>query len=144
MENILINRLRGYLAENNPDVIIGLDRELSLTSYLEDQVYGVLPLAQQLIEEGKPQYIIEELCMNELTSRYRPSRFLYIRGLLEDEFLQTYSHYREAGVLTYETLNLMEVCKPTFDQLGFTTENEDNRQLRYAITGHIGEYLENN
>ena len=142
MQTFLIDKLRSYLVENSPDVLLGLQQELSVTRYLEDKVFMVMPMVEQLLAEGKPQYIIEELCLNELTKDLRPSRFLYIRGILEDEFLQTYERFRELGVLTYETVNLIEACQAVFEHLGFTEENEDDRNLRYAITGTIGEYLE--
>jgi len=144
MHTILIEKFRSYLVHNSPDIMIRLQHEFLLTQYLEDKVLNVMPLAEQLIAENKPQYIIEELCMEELTRNIRPSRFMYIRGLLEEEFLQTYERFREMGVLTYETINLIDACKPVFDHIGFTEDNEDDRQLRYAITGAIAEYLEKN
>ncbi len=144
MHTILIEKLRSYLVHNSPDILIRLQHDFSLTQYLEDKVFQVMPLAEQLIAEQKPQYIIEELCMDELTKDIRPSRFLYIRGLLEEEFRQTYERFREMGVLTYETINLIDACNPVFDHIGFTEENEDDRQLRYAITGAISGYLEQN
>ena len=142
MQNILIDKLRSYLVENSPDVLLGLQQEFSVTKYLEDKVFMVMPMVERLLAEGKPQYIIEELCLDELTKDLRPSKFLYIRCILEDEFLQTYERFRELGVLTYETVNLIEACKPAFEHLGFTEENEDDRNFRYAVTGTIGEYLE--
>ena len=142
MQEILIGKLRSYLVANNPDLLIGLQADLSVTSYLEDKVSLVMPLAEQLISEGKPQYIIEELCMNALTEDLRPSMFNYISAILENEFLQTYNRFRELGVLTYEIINMIEACKPVFEKLGFTEENENDRMLKYAITGAISEYLE--
>lgn len=144
LEETLREKLRSYLVENTPDVLIGLQGDFSVTKYLEDKIALVRPLLQQWIEEGKPQYIIEELCLNELTKDLRPSRYLYIRNLLEEEFLQTYKRFRELGVLTYETINLIEACKDVFDKFGFNEENEDDRNLYYAITGTIAEYLERN
>lgn len=142
LEELLREKLRSYLVENTPDVLIGLQGDFSVTRYLEDKIVLICPLLQQLIEEGKPQYIIEELCLNELTRELRPSKFLYIRNLLEEEFLQTYKRFRELGVLTYETINLIEACKDVFDNFGFSEDNADDRNLHYAITGTIAEYLE--
>ena len=136
-----MDKLRGYLAENSPEILLSLQQDFSVTQYLQDKVYNVMPFAQELLAEGKPQYIIEELSMRELTKELRPSKFLYIRSLLEDEFLATYSLFREMGVLTYEVVNMLEACKPVFDSLGFTEGNEDDRHLRYAVTGTIYQYL---
>ena len=142
MHTILTEKLRSYLAENNPDMLVGLQSSFSVTRYLEDKVALVMPLAELLIAEGKPQYIIEELCMEELTKALRPSKFHYIKEILEEDFLPAYGRFREMGVLTYEIINLIEACKPAFETIGFREENEDDRQLRYAITGSIQEYLE--
>ncbi len=142
MQTILIEKLRSYLVENNPDMLVGLQTSFSVSSYLEDKVSLVMPLVEQLISEGKPQYIIDELCLLELTKDLRPSRFNYIRQILEEEFLQTYTRFREIGVLTYEIINLIEACNPVFEAIGFTEENESDRGLRYGIMGTIQEYLE--
>jgi len=138
---ILVEKLRGYLAENSPDILLSLQQDYAVTRWLEDKVYNIMPFAEELIAEGKPQYIIEELSMRELTKELRPSKFLYVRSILEEEFLQTYSRFREMGVLTYEVINMLEACKPVFETLGFTEVNEDDRQLRYAVTGTIYQYL---
>lgn len=127
---------------NSPDILVKLQQDFFVTRYLEDKVFAVMPMVEQLLGEGKPTYIIEELCLNEMTADIRPSKYGYIRELLEEEFLQTYNRFREMGVLTYEIINLIDACKPVFEHLGFTEENEDDRQLHYAITGTISEYLE--
>jgi len=142
MQTILTEKLRTYLVENSPDVLVSLQNSLSVSAYLEDKVALVMPMAEQLLAESKPLYIIEEICLNELTQDLRPSRFLYIKAILEEEFLQTYSRFRELGVLTYEVINLIEACKGVFETIGFIEENEDDRALRYAIMGTIQEYLE--
>lgn len=144
MHTILTEKLRSYIVNNNPDLLVQLQGDFSVTRYLEDKVSQVIALAEQLTGEGKPMYAIEELCLNAMTEDLRPSRYQYILGLLEDEFLQTYNRFREMGVLTYEIINMIEACQPVFEQLGFTEDNEDDRQLRYAITGTIGTYLEGN
>jgi hypothetical protein len=144
METILIEKLRNYIAANNPDLLVQLQGDFSVTQYLEDKVSQVIPYAERLIGEGKPLYAIEELCVIEMTAELRPSRYHYILGILEEEFLQSYSHFREIGVLTYEIINIIESCKTVFEQLGFTEDNEHDRQIRYAVIGTIGSYLEGN
>jgi len=141
---ILTEKLLDYLVQNNPDILLGLQKDLSVTKYLEDRVSLVVPLAEQLAAEGKPPYIIEEVCMNELTADLRPSKFNYIREVLETEFLQTCNRFQKLGVLTYEIHNLIEACAGVFEHFGFTKENENDRSLRYVVIGTISEYLENN
>jgi len=142
MQTILIEKLRSFLVENAPEKLIALQQDFSVTRYLEDKVYTIMPLAERLAGEGKPPYIIEELCLAELTRDLLPSKFLFIRNILENEFPETYERFREIGVLAYETINLIEACKPVFEKYGFTEENEDDRMLRYTIIGTISEYLE--
>lgn len=142
MQTILTEKLRTYLVENNPDVLISLQNSASVSTYLEDKVALVMPLAEQLLAESKPLHIIEEICLNELTGELRPSKFLYIKAILEEDFLQTYNRFREIGVLTYEIINLIEACKSVFEAIGFTEENQDERALKYAVMGTIQEYLE--
>ncbi|MBA3830115.1 MAG: DUF1896 family protein [Taibaiella sp.] len=142
MQTILTEKLRSYIIDNNPDVMLGLQQGFSFTKYLKEKVELVIPMMEQLIAEGKPQYIIEELCMNELTKDLRPSRFNYIKEILEEDFLQAYTRFREMGVLTYEVINLIEACKPVFEKMGFSEDTAEQRQLRYAVMGTIQEYLE--
>src|SRR5471030_137462 len=95
MQTILIEKLRSYIIQNNVDLLLKLQRDFSVTRYLEDKIAGITPQLDQWVAEGKPQYIIEELCMNELTKDLRPSKFNYIREILEEDFLQTYEKFRD-------------------------------------------------
>ena len=92
--------------------------------------------------EGQPDYVIEEACMNVLTQDLRPSKFNYIKSILEEEFDNKYLQFHASGTLQFEVINMINQCQKIFDTIGFTEENEDSRELRYAITGTISEYLE--
>jgi len=138
----LKEKLWVYIVDNNPEVVLALQESTSVFRFLEEMVAAVWPLALQLLAEEKPQYIVEELCLENLTHGLKPSRFLYIRNILEEEFAATYEHLREAGVLTYETVNLIAFCDEIFESFSFTIENEDDPMLRYAIVGQISGYLD--
>lgn len=142
MQAILIEKLRSYIIHNNPDLMLRLQEDFSLTRYLEEKIQNVLPLLENLLAENKPQYIIEELCLNDLTKDFRPSKFNYIRSLLEEEFEQYFLRMKEAGLLTYEIVNLINSCEPVFEALGFIEGDENNRALQNAIQGTIQQYLE--
>jgi hypothetical protein len=142
MRSELTEKLQRHIAANNPDLLHSLPAGLSITDFIADKVASVMPLAEQLLEGGTPPYIIEEICMNDLTEDLRPSKFHYIRTILEEDFLATYNLYERLGVLTYEIINLVETCEPVFEKLGFTEDTEDDRMLRYAITGAIAAYME--
>jgi hypothetical protein len=143
MKGTLINNLYQYIRANNPDILLDLEETGNVTSYLSDKVSSVDYLYKQLSAEGKPAYIIEELCMNFLTQDLKPSRYNYIRNLLETEFETTYNQLIGSGLLLYEVSNMKKYCQSVFDDLNFSEENEDNRFLRYAITGVLKEYLDN-
>jgi hypothetical protein len=128
MQGTLITNLYQYIRENNPDVLIELEESGSVTKYLCDK-------------ENKPAYIIEELCMGFLTEDLKPSRYNYILNILESEFEKKYNQFIESGIVLCEVCNIIKCCQPVFDDLNFSKENEDNRFLRYAITGVLGEYL---
>ncbi|WP_423147802.1 DUF1896 family protein [Rubrolithibacter danxiaensis] len=141
MQTLLIEKLRAYIINNNPDVLIELQLDFSVTQYLEQKVAAIQPFLEALLSENKPAYIVEELCLNALTKDLRPSKFNYIRSLLEEEFKPDFLLMKETGTLTYEIVNLINAGKPVFETLGFTEENEDDRSLYYAIAGTIHQYL---
>ena len=142
MQTILLEKFRGYITRNHPDLLIQLQSEHAVTDYLEQKVQSVGYLMSQLIQEGCPPYIIEELCLEELTNDLHPSEFNYISNLLEEEFEEDFLRMKEIGTLTFEIVNLIAVCKPIFETIGYK-RNEDDRELHYTITGEIKAYLEN-
>lgn len=141
MQSILMDKLRAYITEHNPDLLLKLQGNFSVTQHLEDKVASVMPLVAQLIGEGKPRYIIEELCLYELTADLRPSKFDYLKTVLEEDFPKDYERMSEAGILTYEVVNLIEACASAFETHGFTEDNENDRFLRYAVIAEIHDYL---
>lgn len=141
METVLKEKLWAYIVHNNPDLMISLQENHSVSQYLDEKVNTVMPMAKQFSREGKPQYIIEELCLNAMTEELKPSRYQYIRSVIEEEFPADYQRMKENGTLTYEVVNLIEVCKDIFSDFDFNSETESNRHLRYAIIGQVHNYL---
>ena len=141
MEDILKEKLWFYIIHNNPDLMFTLQEEYNVLGYLNEKVNGVKSILEDMLSEGTPQYIIEEICLNVLIEDLKPSRFIYIRSLLAEEFEKTYTTFRESGILTYEVINLMESCKEVFETIGFTNENEEDPTLRNALIGQIADYL---
>jgi hypothetical protein len=60
----------------------------------------------------------------------------YLRLVLEEEFLETYLRFINNGILHYELTNILELCAPLMEGL-----DEDDRFLRYEVTGTISNYL---
>lgn len=141
MYNQLKERLWAYITENNPDLMFGLQDGYSVTNYLEDKVSKVMPLVMNLLEKGKEGHVIQELALNEMTRELRPSKFLYLKELLLREFPSEYLKYVEYGVLTYELLNLIELCKDVFETFCFGETTREDSYLRHAIIARVHEHL---
>ncbi|WP_448672477.1 hypothetical protein [Sphingobacterium multivorum] len=141
MHKILKEKLWAYIVHNNPDLMFNLQEDYSVTRYLDEKVNGIMPMAERLLGEHKPLYVIEELCIKEMTEELRPSRFLYLREVLEQEFPDDWQRLREDGLLTYEIINMMESCREIYESFNFSGQNEDDQLLRAAIIGQVHEYL---
>lgn len=141
MNKLLINKLVEYIRANNPDVLLLLQENGQLSAYLHNKISSIQETINVLQKEGKPSYIIEEDCLKVLTSDLRPSKYNYLKNILENEFGLTCERLLESGVLTYEVINLIDYCKPVFDRFDFSEVNEENPYLRYAIVGEVNEYL---
>jgi len=141
MQELLKIKLQDYLLQNRPDLLISLQRDGSTGAYLDDKIESLNGLPEKLLDEGRPPYIITEMCMAALTADLGSSRFQYLSELLDMDFLPMADTLRVNGLLTYELLNLMEECARIFEEMGF---NEEDRMLRYALTGAIQEYAEKN
>ena len=141
MEDLLKEKLWFYIIHNNPDLMFTLQEDYSVLDYLNEKISSVKSILDEMLSDGTPKYIIEEICLNVLTEDLKPSRFLYIRSLLSHEFEKTYAAFQESGILTYEVINLMESCRPIFETIGFTKENEEDPTLRNALIGQIADYL---
>jgi hypothetical protein len=142
MKDQLINKLHSYLVQNHLDLLVSLQEDHRLSHYLQRKVESVTELCQELQDANRPAYVIEALCMEELTRDLRPSRFKYVRTLLEDEFEEAYQRMSSSGILTYEVINLIGACEPIFELFGLGEENEDAREIKYAVMGMVAEYLE--
>lgn len=141
MEAILKKKLRDYMILNNPDLIIWLQDENKIAQYMDEKVSAVMPVVSRLQSEGCPQYITEEICLDELTEDLRPSRFNYINGLLEEEFEIDYANLLEEGVLTYEVINMIEQSKQIFEKFEIQGSDEENEELKKNIIPVIQHYL---
>ncbi|MGF7076221.1 hypothetical protein [Mucilaginibacter sp. 3215] len=142
MKTQLIKQLHNYLLHNHTDLLIALQEEHRLEHYLKQKVESVSDLLAQLLEVKRPAYVIEALCLEELTRDLRPSRFNYMRELLEAEFEMDYKRMLNSGILTYELINLIGACEPIFEVFAFGEENEDSAELKHAVMGMIAEYLD--
>lgn len=142
MRHILKKKLHDYLGANYPEVLVPLQREAGVTQYLEERIATLEELPDQLLAEGKPLYIVEEICMDALTRDLGPSKFNYLCAVLQAEFEEAYYEWVETGTLPYEGLNLLMACAPVFAAFGFAADTQENERLQEAIIARIRRYLE--
>ena len=143
MKTLLIGKLHSYMVQHHTDLLIALQEDHRLSHYLSSKVDSISGLIEQYRQENRPAYVIEALCLEELTRDLRPSRFSWMRELLEEEFPGDYDRMNKSGILTYELINLIGGCEPIFEVFRFGEDTEDSRQLKYAVMDMIDEYLEN-
>ncbi|MDJ1493697.1 DUF1896 family protein [Cytophagaceae bacterium DM2B3-1] len=140
VQDVLIPKLWRYISENNPDLLAILQQEGTTTTYFLEKARIAESLARQLQAQCKPTYFIEEQCLNAMTSDLRPSRFNYLKAILEEEFESDYQRLSTSNLLTYEVINLIEFCQQVFEEFGFSEATEDSISLRNAIIGSIQMY----
>jgi len=141
MHSNLKEKLWAYIIENNPELMFSLQADYSVMTYLEDKISKVMPKVMSMLEQGKEGPTIIELAIHEMTEELRPSKFLYLKKILKEEFPPVFKKFVEAGVLTFETINLIEHCRELFETYKFSVDTEDNRLLRFAVVAKVHEYI---
>jgi len=141
MKTVLQEKLWAYIVHNNPDLLLELQEQNSVTAYLDEKVAGILPQAQQMLSVGTPAYEMEEFCLNAMTEELRPSKYLYVLSVLQEEFPKDFERIAKTGILVHEVLNMLYACRQTFEDLEFSQASEDDRHIRYAIIAKVHEYL---
>jgi Domain of unknown function (DUF1896) len=144
MQGNLIITLYRYIQENNPELLADLESNYSATTYLTGKMQSIKGLIAELQQQRLPDYELEEICMNHLTADLRPSKYNYILHLIEEDFQSDYNRLLSDGLIQTEIINIINECKPVLEDLNFSEENEDNRFIRYTITGMIKDYFERN
>lgn len=141
METTLKEKLWYYISCHNPELMFDLQEEYRVSGYLEEKIASVMPEASELLDQGVPALKVQEICMEQMIEGLRPSKFLFIKRILEEEFPTAYLALQQSYMLNYELLNILECCQEIFEKFGFKSENGIQRTLRYAIMGEINHYL---
>jgi hypothetical protein len=141
MKELLKRRMREYIKENNPDLLVVLIEESKAEEYVGNAVNAIDPLLSQLMENKEPLYIIEEICLDELTKSLRPSKYNYIKTIANEKFPKQFYAMEGAGILKTELINIVTICLPLFEAFNFSEENEDDEYLRYTITTAMKGYF---
>lgn len=141
METALKEQLWNYIASQNPDLMYDLQEKYQVSDYLDEKVAGIMAEVEHLLDKGLPAVTIEEICMERLTEELRPSKFQYIREIIEKEFPIAYEALQESGMITYEVINISQSCERVFERFKFSPETIDSVGMRYAVIAEIDFYL---
>lgn len=141
MVHQLKEQLWAHIIVHNPDLSEVLDQDYGILNYLEDKVGAVLPLAEQMLAEGRPEHAAIELCMGILTEDLRPSRYEYILLVLTEDFSGDYARFKAEATVRYHALQMTGVCKDIFDNLDFKEENMHSNLVYQSILIGMEGYL---
>jgi hypothetical protein len=142
MHDNLIITLYRYIQKNNPELLADIESNGTATAYLTSKMQSIKNLIAELQQKRVPDYELEEICITQLTADLRPSKYNYILQLMEEDFQHEYNKLLSDGLLQTEAINMVNECRPVFEDLNFSEENESNRFIRYAIIGMIKDYFE--
>ncbi len=141
MESVLKEKLWGYMVHNNPDLLLQLQRNNTVSQYLEEKVGSILPMIEQLKSLGNTDYVVEEFCLNTMVEGLKPSKYNLVLSVFGEEFPQDFERISQAGILVYEVLMMLEESERVFIDFDFLEETQDNDRLRHAIIVCIHDYL---
>lgn len=141
MKDRLAENLWSFIKVNNPDLSHQLEESDGEAAYLNSRLDTVYTYYEQLTDAGRPDHVIEELCLSRLTADLKPSRFKYLSCVLKDEFPRIYNGWYQDGWLTEQTIRLTRFCKPVFDLFGLRSQEPYYDRIYYAVTAQIQLYL---
>lgn len=137
MTNKLQGLLLGYIKENNPELLFQLEQDDALHQWVTEKIQEV----ELVLNNAKPTNLSESFFMEIFTTDLQPSRFRYIRDLLEMEFTDAYEQMLVAGTLHYELVNMVSACHGLFKEMPLN-EDIQNPMLDHVVAGVINDYLE--
>ncbi len=104
MSDKLQGLLLGYIRENNPDLLQQLDEDDSLHAWVIEKIREV----ELVLLQAKP--IPDAEFLDLMTVDLKPSKYNYLRDLLEDEFPDDYQRLKDSGMLRYEIIHIIHLC----------------------------------
>ncbi len=137
MTNQLQGLLLDYIRENNPKLL----NQLVIDDGLHQWVIEKIKEVELVLSNAKPSQLTNTSFMEIFQTNLQPSRFRYVRELLEAEFTDVYDRMLQSGTLQYELVNMVSACHHLFEETPFI-EGMDNPQLDHAVAELINDYLE--
>ncbi len=137
MSDKLQGLLLGYIRENNPDLLFQLDEDDALHAWVIEKIREV----EMVLQQSKPSVIPDNEFMDLMTADLKPSKFHYVRDLLEDQFSEAFDGMLEAGTLRFDIIQIIGLCSELFEEMPLRENIEENTQLDHAVKKVIDGYL---
>ena len=137
MSEKLQGLLLGYIRENNPDLLQQLDEDDALHAWVLEKIGEV----EIVLKQSKDRRIPDNEFLDLMTADLKPSKYNYLRDLLEEEFPDDHERLKESGMLRYEILHIIHLCSYYFETMPINDDPDENRQLDYAVSGMITDYF---
>lgn len=141
MEAKLKQMLHQYIVAHNPELMLKSSQTFSLQNYIEDKVMQIMPRVDQWMQGERSIHEIEAFAMSEMTMDLRPSKFMYLKKVFEEEFPESFQEFSEKGVLTHELVSILETCDEVFQAHEFSDHNTNSNLLRHAVIIKLHNYL---
>lgn len=136
------HKLRSFLVQNDADLTMLLEGDHRPAHYHKDKGHTTMDVCEGPRARKRPVYVAHAPGIKECTGDLRPSRFEYMRALIEEKFEAQYHRMDASGILTCQVITLISVCEPIFEAFGFGEEREHSKELKYTVMGMIAAYLE--
>lgn len=130
------------MVENNPDLIVSLQTENGVTSFIESLVESKRATIETILRSNHQPNEKEEEILNELMSELVPSRFHYVRDLFSSNYKEKYEEFLQLGMVNTIVMNLLEFCGKIFERHGFSNMTEDSPWLQFEILASMEAYFE--
>ena len=101
----LEKRFWAHLYVNHFEFILELEEAGIFNRYMLDVMQSVSSLFERLQSENKPDYIVEELCLDALLEEVRPARSPYFLHVLSGQFPEIYQSWQRQGILKVQIIN---------------------------------------
>jgi hypothetical protein len=137
MSDKLQGLLLGYIRENNPDLLSQLDEDDALHAWVIEKIREV----EMVLQQSKPSVIPDNEFMDLMTADLKPSKFHYVRDLLEDQFPEDFDRMLEAGTLRFDIIQIIGACGNLFEEMPLREVMEENAQLDHAVKNVIMNHL---
>ncbi|NCI51305.1 hypothetical protein GWC95_15360 [Sediminibacterium roseum] len=137
MSDKLQGLLLGYIRENNPELLQQLDEDDALHAWVLEKIHDV----ELVLQHSKPGRIPDGEFLDLMTASLKPSRFHYMRDLLEDQFPEEFDQLLASGTLRFEIIQLIGLCGHLFEEMPLRADMEENVQLDYAVKNVVFQHL---